>query len=257
MTNPEDPSGAVRISKPNARAVRRLRFWVIVAAALTFGVLYGLVDGFREETNRALGIVGRGDVAGLRDYIVSFGPWAPVASCLLMVLQALAAPVPSFVITFANGLAFGVFWGWMLSLFGHVLAAVVCFGLSRSLGRAPVEVLVGRTGLESADRWFARWGLYAVFAGRLIPGVGFDAVSYAAGLTRMRFGSFVLATALGIFPQTLLYSYLGRQAPEYVGLFLFTSALVILGLAVFVLAKRRKDRRGAGRDASGNPAGDK
>src|SRR5215211_3770625 len=97
------------------------------------------------------------------------------------------------------------FWGWMLSLFGHVLAAAVCFGISRALGRVPVEVLVGKTGLESADRWFARWGVYAVFAGRLLPGVAFDAISYAAGLTRMRFRSFIAATALGIFPQTFLY----------------------------------------------------
>jgi uncharacterized membrane protein YdjX (TVP38/TMEM64 family) len=245
-----------RPAEPNARAVRRLRLFAILVAAASFGLLYGLVDGFREETNRAIGILGRGDVAGLRDYIVSFGLWAPVASCFLMVLQALAAPVPSFLITFANGLAFGVFWGWMLSLFGHVLAAAVCFGVSRALGRGPVEVLVGRTGLESADRWFERWGTYAVFAGRLLPGVAFDAISYAAGLTRMRFGGFTLATALGILPQTFLYSYLGQRAPEYVGLFLVTTGIVIVGVAVFAIARHRKERRNSGGGGAGNPGGD-
>ena len=208
-----------------------------------FGLLYLLLEGFRTETNRALSILGRGDIAGLKDYILSFGVWAPVASCFLMVLQALAAPVPSFLITFANGLAFGVFWGWMLSLFGHVLAAAVCFGISRALGRGPVEVLVGKAGLESADRWFARWGVYAVFAGRLVPGVAFDAISYAAGLTRMGFRNFMVATALGIFPQTFLYSYLGRQAPQYVGLFLVTSGLVILGVAAVAVVRYRRERR--------------
>ena len=230
-----------------------MRFFVLAAAVVVFGALYGLVEGFRAETNRALGILGRGDVAGLRDYIVSFGLWAPVASCLLMVLQALAAPVPSFLITFANGLAFGVLWGWLLSLFGHVLAAAVCFGISRSLGRVPVEALVGRTGLQSADRWFERWGLYAVFVGRLLPGVAFDAISYAAGLTGMRFRSFILATTLGIFPQTLLYSYLGQRAPEYVGLFLVTSGTVIAAVVVFALLGRRRERRGG----PGNPDPDK
>ncbi len=223
--------------------VRWLRFLLLVGAATVFGLLYLLLDGFRTETNRALGILGRGDIAGLKDYIVSYGVWAPIASCLLMVLQALVAPIPSFIITFANGLAFGVFWGWMLSLFGHVLAAAVCFGISRALGRGPVEVLVGNIGLESADHWFARWGLYAVFAGRLVPGVAFDAISYAAGLTRMRFRNFMAATALGIFPQTLLYSYLGRQAPQYVGLFFVTSGLVILGVAVVTFIRYRRERR--------------
>jgi uncharacterized membrane protein YdjX (TVP38/TMEM64 family) len=227
----------------DARAVRLLRLVLLLAAATLFALLYLLSEGFRSEVNQALSLLGRGDIAGLRDYILSFGLWAPVASCFLMILQALVAPVPSFLITFANGLAFGVFWGWMLSLFGHVLAAAVCFGISRSLGRVPVEVLVGKTGLQSADRWFAEWGIYAVFVGRLIPGVAFDLISYAAGLTRMRFRNFLAATALGIFPQTFLYSYLGRQAPQYVGLFLVTSGLVVAGVAAVAVVRYRRERR--------------
>src|ERR671918_962212 len=167
MNGHEQLPYVARPAGPSVRAVRWLRVLLLAAVTAVFGLLYLLSAEFRSETNRALGILGRGDIAGLRDYILSFGLWAPVASCFLMVLQALVAPVPSFLITFANGLAFGVFWGWMLSLFGHVLAAAVCFGISRSLGRVPVEVLVGKTGLESADRWFARWGVSALFAGGL------------------------------------------------------------------------------------------
>jgi uncharacterized membrane protein YdjX (TVP38/TMEM64 family) len=227
----------------DARTVRLLRLVVLLFAATMCGLLYFLSAGFRMEVNRALGLLGRGDIAGLRDYILSFGIWAPVASCFLMVLQALVAPVPSFLITFANGLAFGVFWGWMLSLFGHVLAATVCFWISRSLGRVPVEVLVGRAGLQSADRWFARWGMYAVFVGRLVPGIAFDVISYAAGLTPMKFRNFLIATALGIAPQTFLYSYLGRQAPQYVGLFLVTSGLVVAGVVAVAVVRYRRERR--------------
>jgi uncharacterized membrane protein YdjX (TVP38/TMEM64 family) len=225
------------------RTIRLLRFVVLLIVAAVFGLLYLLSAGFRSEVNQALGLLGRGDIAGLRDYILSFGLWAPIASCFLMILQALVAPVPSFLITFANGLAFGVFWGWMLSLFGHVVAAAVCFWISRALGRVPVEVLVGKTGLQSADRWFARWGMYAVFVGRLVPGIAFDVISYAAGLTRMRFRNFLIATALGIFPQTFLYSYLGRQAPEYVALFLVTSALVVAGVVAVAVIRYRRERR--------------
>jgi uncharacterized membrane protein YdjX (TVP38/TMEM64 family) len=227
----------------DTRAIRLLRLVALLVAATLFGLIYLLSAGFRFEVNRAVGLLGRGDIAGLRDYILSFGLWAPVASCFLMVLQALVAPVPSFLITFANGLAFGVFWGWMLSLFGHVLAAAVCFWISRALGRVPVEILVGKAGLQSADRWFAKWGIYAVFAGRLVPGVAFDVISYAAGLTRMRFRNFLIATTLGIFPQTFLYSYLGRQAPKYVGLFMVTSTLVVAAVVAVAVVRYRRERR--------------
>ncbi|MCA1848874.1 MAG: TVP38/TMEM64 family protein [Actinobacteria bacterium] len=243
MNRPGHPPPIARPVSLDARTVRWLRLVLFLIVAALFGFLYLLSSGFRSEINQALGLLGRGDIGGLRDYILSYGLWAPVASLFLMVLQALVAPVPSFLITFANGLAFGVFWGWMLSLFGHVLAAAVCFWISRALGRVPVEVLVGRTGLQSADRWFARWGMYAVFVGRLVPGVAFDVISYAAGLTRMRFRNFLIATALGIFPQTFLYSYLGRQAPEYVALFLVTSGLVVAGVVAVAVIRYRRERR--------------
>lgn len=82
--------------------------------------------------------------------------------------------------------------------------------------------------------------MYAVFAARLVPGVSFDVISYAAGLTRMRFGGFVVATTLGVMPQTFLYSFLGRQAPEYVGLFFVTTAVVIAGFVGYLVYRRRK-----------------
>lgn len=225
------------------RAVRWLRVVLVLVPALAFGVVYLLSGTFREEFNRALGILGRGDIEGLRDYILSFGAWGPVVSGLLMVLQAVIAPIPAFLITFANGLAFGVFWGWMLSLAGHTLAAMVCFWISRAFGRVPVEILVGRAGLESADRWFARWGVYAVFAARLVPGVSFDVISYAAGLTRMRFTGFLLSTIAGVAPQTFLYSFLGQRAPEYAGLFLAFSLVVVATVVGVAVYRRRSSRR--------------
>ena len=242
MNRPGQLPPVTRAVDLDARAIRLLRLVALLVAATLFGLIYLLSAGFRFEVNRAVGLLGRGDIVGLRDYILSYGLWAPVASCFLMVLQALVAPVPSFLITFANGLAFGVFWGWMLSLFGHVLAAAACFWISRALGRVPVEILVGKTGLQSADRWFAKWGIYAVFAGRLVPGVAFDVVSYAAGLTRMRFRNFLIATTLGIFPQTFLYSYLGRQAPKYVGLFMVTSMLVVAVVVAVAVVRYRRER---------------
>ena len=224
------------------RKIRLARLGVVVGITAILGLLYWLSAGFRGEVKEGVGILASGDVGGLGEYILSFGAWAPVASTLLMVLQSLAAPLPSFVVTFANGLAFGTFWGWALSLFGHTLAAAVCFWIARALGRVPVEVIVGRAGLESADRWFARWGLYAVVVARLVPGISFDVISYAAGITHMKFRRFLGATAVGVFPQTFVYSYLGHRAPEHVRVFLLSSAIVIVGVLVAALIRHRRRR---------------
>ncbi len=51
----------------------------MLASAVAFVLAYLLSSGFRSEVNRAASILGRGDIAALRDYILSFGAWAPAS----------------------------------------------------------------------------------------------------------------------------------------------------------------------------------
>jgi len=102
-------------------------------------------------------------------------------------------------------------------LLGRCWVTGVCFGSARAVGRGPAEALVGRSGLETADRWFARWGTVGIVATRLLPGVGFDAISFAAGLSRIRFQTSLAVTLVASAPQTLLYAFLGQRARERPG----------------------------------------
>jgi uncharacterized membrane protein YdjX (TVP38/TMEM64 family) len=108
--------------------VQQAQLLSLAAIAVSVSILYITVSGFRSETSQAISVLSAGNSVALREYLLSFGSWAPLVSLLLMVLQALIAPIPAFLTVFANGLVFGVFWGWMLSLAGQALAAVICFG---------------------------------------------------------------------------------------------------------------------------------
>lgn len=222
------------------RGARLLQLAIVLAIAAALALAYLLSPWARAEVGGFVEVAGRGDAAAIGERLRSYGAWAPVVSLGLMVAQALVAPVPAFLVVFANGLAFGIGWGWLLSLIGQVLAAAVCFWLARVLGRSSVESLVGRLGLESADRWFARWGIVGLFLTRLVPGVGFDAVSYAAGLTRMGFGRFTAVTIAGSGPQLLLYVVLGRRAPGSIWLLVAATAVVAGAVGVVALVRRRR-----------------
>jgi uncharacterized membrane protein YdjX (TVP38/TMEM64 family) len=151
--------------------------------------------------------------------------------------------VPAVLVAFANGLAFGVIWGGLLTIAGQTLAAVICFAIARALGRGSVEALAGRLGLATADQAVARWGARAILLARLVPGISFDVVSYGAGLTGIAFAPFVLATALGVAPQAFLYAYLIREAPQSAWLFYAATWLLIgvIGTAAIIRRKRRTD----------------
>lgn len=149
------------------------------------------------------------DVEQVKEYILSFGIWAPVISFLLMIFQAIAAPLPAFLITFANAALFGWIWGAVLSWCSGMAAAGICYWIAQYFGRDVVEKLTSKTALKSVDIFFARYGDYAIVICRLLPFVSFDLVSYAAGLTKMRFKRFMLATGIGQLPATIVYSYIG------------------------------------------------
>ena len=226
-----------------ARAAKWLRPALTISLLAAFGLSYLLVGAVREETNQAVRVLASGDASVLRDYILSYGAWAPVVSAGLMVLQALLAFLPSFILAFANGLAFGVFWGGMLSLASAALAAAISFGIAHALGRTPIEAMIGKRNLGSADKWFVKYGAYAVLISRLIPIVSFDAISYAAGLTRMSFFKFLLATVVGMTPATFVYAYIGEQAPQYIDVLLIAFGAVIAGGVILALVRRARDRK--------------
>src|SRR5918998_753730 len=197
----------------SSRTVRLAQLAVVLVIAALVALVYGLHDGIRSEVNRALVILASGDGVAIGVYLRSHGAWAPVASLFLMLVQAVAAPVPAILVAFANGLAFGVVWGGLLTIAGQTLAAAVCFWIARALGRRPVEALTSSLGLETADRWLTRWGSRGIILLRLVPGISFDVVSYGAGLTGVGFAPFLVATAVGGFPQAFLFAYLIPGTP--------------------------------------------
>jgi uncharacterized membrane protein YdjX (TVP38/TMEM64 family) len=215
------------------RKTQIIAAWGVVAALV---LLYLLSPVFRGAVQRALALLSGADIEAMRDYLLSFGAWAPIISAFLMVLQALVLPVPSFVLTLANGLLFGTVWGALLSWSSAMVAAVLCYYISRLFGRPLVEKLVGERSLELTDRFFQRYGKHAVLIARLIPGISFDVVSYAAGLSSIGLWGFVLATGIGQMPGTIVFSLLGETVPQAarVGLWILVAVmgLVTLGLAL-------------------------
>lgn len=220
---------------------------VILALGLPVTAWLLLAD-LRSALQAGLDILTTADIdaaiAALLDYLRSFGLWAPVVSAALMVLQSVAAPIPAFLLTFANGMLFGWFWGAALSWSSAMAGAALCFWLARVLGRPAVERLAGGSAiLLTTDRFFERFGTHSILVARLLPFVSFDVVSYAAGLTPMRFSRFLIATGIGQLPATLLYSWLGQSVSG--GLravfwaFSIAAALAVLSVAIAPLLRRR------------------
>ena len=162
-----------------------------------------------------------------RAYIQSYGALAPVVSAVLMIFQSVIAPLPAFLITFANGTLFGFWWGSLLSWSSSMVGAALCFYIARALGIRRVTELISQPAVDKANDFVEKYGTYAILIARLMPFISFDVVSYFAGATRMRFLGFWIATGIGQMPATLVYSYLGETASPHIKWILFAFGIVV------------------------------
>lgn len=211
---------------------------IIVVLILAAVAAYLFVPSVNSLMNEIIKMFASGDFTVVKEFVESYGAYAAAVSFGLMILQSVAAPLPAFLITFANANLFGWWQGAILSWTSAMAGAAVCFYIARILGRDVVEKLTSKSGLKQIDEFFERHGRLSILIARLLPFISFDIVSYAAGLTSMSFASFFIATGIGQLPATIIYSYVGGMLTG--GAKLFVTGLLILFALVGLIALIRQ-----------------
>ncbi len=182
---------------------------ILLVVLLCCVLAYFFIPAVNQIFNKIFVMFASGDFSEVKQFISSYGVYAAVISFALMVLQSIVAPLPAFMLTFANANLFGWWQGAILSWSSAMAGAAVCFYIARILGRDVAERLTSKTGLKQIDNFFEKYGNNTILICRLLPFVSFDYVSYAAGLTSMSFWDFFIATGIGQLPATIVYSYVG------------------------------------------------
>jgi membrane protein DedA with SNARE-associated domain len=182
---------------------------------------------------------------------------------LLVALENVVPPIPSeVVLAMAGFLAaqgqFNVVLAATAATVGSVLGALLLYALGAAIGEDRLKrwldhlPLVELDDLERADRWFERYGKWAVLIGRMVPVVR-SLVSIPAGANRMPLGQFVGLTALGSGVWNTAFVSLGyglgsrwQQIDRYshwVDIGLYVTFAVLIGTWVVKRLRKRRQRQ--------------
>ena len=141
----------------------------------------------------------------------------------LMVAESACIPIPSEATMLFAG--FNVSDGeWSMAgvttagVAGNVVGswiayAVGYFGRVDVLERHGAKLHIKPSHLQTADRWFERYGSITVFVCRMLPVVR-TFISLPAGVARMPFWRFTVFTVLGCLPWVWLLAYIGLRAGD-------------------------------------------
>lgn len=145
-------------------------------------------------------------------------------------------------------------------------AAVVGDNVGYAIGHVGGRPLVARFGryvflteprIDKAQDWFSRHGAKVIVVARFVEGLR-QANGFVAGISRMRWPTFLAANALGAALWVGVWSAVGYLAGSHIGAvygpathaLLGLAAVVVIALVVRYVVRRRHRRSGAGSQAA-------
>jgi membrane protein DedA with SNARE-associated domain len=193
-----------------------------------------------------------------------------LAVFVLMLAESACVPIPSeAIMMFAGALAAGAVPGAHPALagvvaagvFGNVAGSYLSWAVGRYAGQAAIRRWGRRVGIreheiDKAMAWFDRHGPVAVLVGRVIPVIR-TFISLPAGFADMPAGTFGLYTTLGAIPWTAALGIAGyavganweHVANDFHGPTYVIAAVLVAGLAVWLVRRRRRGNAGAAGNA--------
>jgi uncharacterized membrane protein YdjX (TVP38/TMEM64 family) len=160
-------------------------------------------------TALAMHLLGGIDPEQIQTWLQQAGIWAPIVYVSVYVVATLLI-LPSTALNLTGGAIFGPWIGTFWTSVAAIVAAIVAFGFTRTIGREFVENRMSGKW-QAIDSEIQHSGLFYMFSIRLLPIIPYGLVNFAAGLTSVKFKDYLLGTALGTVPGVLPFVMLGSS----------------------------------------------
>ncbi len=175
----------------------------------------------------------------IRNFVNSWGVFAPIAFILLQILQVVITPISHYTVSIAGGFIFGLWGGFIYNYIGRIIGTAIAFYLGRKFGRKIIQHVVKQETIQKYDYYFdkGRWLLFLAYFLPLFPD---DELSYLAGFSSMSPKVFLPLMIIGHLSGSLSLAYIGNGIQSIrEPMFIFLSLITLVGGIWFVLHYRK------------------
>jgi uncharacterized membrane protein YdjX (TVP38/TMEM64 family) len=167
----------------------------------------------------------------IRDYVLGFGYFAPLAFIIIQILQVILTPISHYAVGLAGGFVFGLWYGFILNYIGRVIGHSAAFYIGRKYGRKIFSKAVKKENLQKYDKIFDK-GIFVLFLMYFLPLFPDDELSYLAGISPIKSKVFFPIMVLGQIGGSLGLAILGSGLSYKHPIFIIGSIItIILGIS--------------------------
>lgn len=168
------------------------------------------------------------DSAKLETYVTSFGILGPIILLFVIIITSSIGFI--YLIPIAlTALLFNSYLAFLISIVGLTLGATISFFASRYFARDFVQrnYIKSIKGLKKYDEKLQKNGFFTILFLRFISFIPYEIINIAAGLSKIRFLPFILATFVGIIPGAILTIYLIKNVSNAGSIHFFIASLLM------------------------------
>ncbi len=196
-----------------------------ILTVIGFVVLIGIVTTYKIE---------------IIDFAIKYPLFIPIFIVIWRAISIIIPPLPGGILSFAFIPILGWFWAWLYGGIGVIIGATVAFYIARRFREAVVARFVPLKKLHAWEDKLSKKTEFLAFLGiRLTTAPIMDFISYIAGLSKISYKKFIVATLIAQIPEGIWYYFGGTLFERLSRTQSIASAviLVIILSAVFYIVK--------------------
>jgi uncharacterized membrane protein YdjX (TVP38/TMEM64 family) len=219
--------------------IRRAIYWQF-AALLTLTVLIAVISRYFPIVDF---------IEALQTRVMGWGAWGAVCYPLLFAVCNILL-LPGGVLAVGGGFFFGLWWGLLIVFAGNLIGAAISFASSRWVARQWFQRKLSKNPtLRALEPALERESWKIILLSQLHPLFPTSLLNYLYGLTRIRFGTYMLWASIGRAPGLFLYVYVGtlgqlglklmrgRSQPRVIEYWTWGGAFVTTALLMLILGR--------------------
>lgn len=212
--------------------------FIISGSVLLFLVImYFAHEPFQESVKEAWDVLLSEDKDRIREYVQQFGILGPLALIVFIILQMFLIIFPSWLPIIIGVRAYGFWWGILINLVGVGIASTIGYFIGKKF-----KGIVGEKKYDKWQYWIDHYSFGTVVLFRISPFFSNDAISFIAGIFRMKYKKFMMATYAGMIPLSFAVAYFSQELERLEdGLYWIGGVgAVLYGFYIYMDQKKKK-----------------
>lgn len=168
----------------------------------------------------------------VESFVESFGVFAPVVYIIAHQLSYILAPISGLPFLIVGFYLFGP-TTILYIYFASILGFTINYWIAKKWGRPFLSKFIGKEAMKKIDELAQTHGIITLIALRMLQGGIGDFVSYAYGLTQIRYKTFIILSALATIPGSILWYIVASKTNSIEAFLAYTWIFVILATIIF------------------------